>query len=134
MKGIGSKITKLIQVGTVLKIIDNSGVTKARVIGVKHYGGVKNRYPRAGIGDIVICSVIAGKQELRHKLVPVVIVQQKGAYRRPDGTRVRFYSNAGIVLKNVEEGEPKGSVVKEPIAREVIERWIKIGKIAKVVV
>ena len=134
MKAISSKITKRIQVGTVLNIIDNSGVTKARVIGVKHYGGVKNRYPRAGIGDIVICSVIAGKQELRHNIVPILIVQQKGAFKRPDGTTVRFYSNAGIVLKNVKEGEPKGSIIKEPIAREVIERFIKVGKIAKVVV
>ncbi len=134
MKALYHRMTKRLQSGSILKIIDNSGATKARIISVKHYGGVKNRYPRAGIGDIVICSVISGKPELKHTLLPILIVQQKGAYKRADGTTIRFYENAGIVLKNIEEGEPKGTVIKEPIAKEVIDRFIKIGKIAKVVV
>jgi len=134
MKGLTCRMTKRCQVGTILKIIDNSGATKVRIIGVKHYGGVKNRYPRAGIGDIVICSVTAGKPEIKHTLVPIVIVQQKGAYKRADGTAVRFYQNAGVMLKNPEEGEPKGTIIKEPVAKEVVERFIKIGKITKVVV
>jgi large subunit ribosomal protein L14 len=71
---------------------------------------------------------------MRHTLVPIVIVQQKGAYKRADGTTVRFYQNAGVMLKNVEEGEPKGTVVKEPVAKEVIERFVKIGRVAKVVI
>jgi large subunit ribosomal protein L14 len=127
-------MTKKLQIGSILKIIDNSGATKVKIIAVKRYGGVKRRYARAGIGDIVICTVLSGKQELRHTLVPIVIVQQKGAYKRADGTTVRFYENAGVMLKNVEEGEPKGTVVKEPVAKEVIERFIKIGKVAKVVI
>jgi len=118
----------------VLKIIDNSGATKVRIIGVKHYGGVKRRYPRAGIADIVIGSVIAGKPELKHTLVPIVIAQQKGSFKRADGTTVRFYQNAGVMLKNAEEGEPKGTVIKEPVAKEVVERFVKIGKITKVVI
>jgi large subunit ribosomal protein L14 len=134
MKSISCSTSKRLQVGSVLKIIDNSGATKAKIIAVKRYGGVKRRYARAGIADIVICTVLSGKQDMRHTLVPIVIVQQKGAYKRADGTTVRFYQNAGIMLKNVEEGEPKGSVVKEPVAKEVIERFIKIGRVAKVVV
>jgi len=134
MKGISNRMTKRCQVGTVLKIVDNSGATKAKIIGVKHYGGVKRRYPRAGIADIVICSVTAGKPEIKHTLVPIVIVQQKGAFKRADGTTIRFYQNAGVMLKNAEEGEPKGTVIKEPVAKEVINRFIKIGKITKVVV
>ena len=134
MKSLNYKMTKRLQIGSVLKIIDNSGALKVRIIGVKHYGGVKNRYPRAGIADVVIGSVISGKPDLKHSLVPVVIAQQKGPFKRADGTTIRFYSNAGIVLKDVKEGEPKGSVIKEPIAKEVIDRFIKIGKIAKVVV
>ena len=128
MKPISYHMTKLLHIGSILKIIDNSGVTKAKIIGVKRYGGVKNRYPRAGIADIVICSVTAGKPELKHTVVPAVIVQQKGAFKRADGTTIRFYTNAGIILKSVEEGEPKGSVIKEAIAKEVIDRFVKIGK------
>ncbi len=134
MNGLKYKMTKKLHIGSVLKIIDNSGASKVRIIGVKHYGGVKNRYPKAGIGDIVICSVIAGKPELKHTLIPVVIVQQRGSFKRSDGLTVRFYDNAGIVLKDIKEGEPKGSVIKEPIAKEAIDRFIKIGKIAKVVI
>lgn len=134
MKSIGSRMSKKVQLGTILKIIDNSGATKARIIAVKHYGGVKNRYPRAGIGDIVIGSVLSGKPEMKHQLVPILIVQQKGSFKRPEGTTVRFYQNAGIVLKNVEDGEPQGTIIKEPVAKEVIDRFIKVGKAAKVVV
>ncbi len=134
MLAISSRMTRRLHTGSVLKIIDNSGASKARIVGVKHYSGVKNRYPKAGIGDIVTCSVIVGKPEVKHTLVPVVIVQQRGAFRRADGTRIIFEGNAGIILKSPDEGEPKGSVVKEPIAKEVIERFIKLGKIAKVVV
>lgn len=134
MLSLSYRMTKLLHIGSVIKIIDNSGATKARIIGVKRYGGVKNRYPRAGIADIVICSVIGGKPELKHTVIPAVIVQQRGAFKRADGTTIRFYNNAGIVLKSVEEGEPKGSVIKEAIAKEVIDRFNKIGKISKVVI
>ncbi|MBD3312084.1 50S ribosomal protein L14 [archaeon] len=134
MKAVSCRMSKKLQLGTVLRIIDNSGVSKARIIAVKHYGGVKNRFPRAGIGDIVICSVLSGKPEMKHKIVPVLIVQQKGSFRRAEGTTIRFYQNAGIVLKNVDEGEPQGTIIKEPVAKEVIERFIKVGKTAKVVV
>lgn len=134
MRALSCRMSKRLHSGSVLRVIDNSGATKVSVISVKHYGGVKNRYPRAGIGDIVICNVIAGKPELKHTIVPVLIVQQRGSYKRADGTTVRFYDNAGVLLKDVDEGDPKGTVIKEPVAKEAIERFIKIGKITKVVV
>ena len=100
MKAISCRMTKRLQNGSVLKIVDNSGATKARIVSVKHYGGVKNRYPRAGIADIVNCSVIGGKPELKHTLIPVVIVQQKGSFKRFDGTRVSFSENTLEVFDN----------------------------------
>jgi len=66
--------------------------------------------------------------------VPVAITQQRGTFKRVDGTVIRFSSNAGVVLKDVESAEPKGSIVKEPVAKEAIERFSKIGKISKVVI
>ena len=134
MKGLSCKMARRLQIGTVLKIIDNSGATRASIIGVKRYGGVKNRYPKAGIADIVICTVLAGAPEMKHKLIPVVVVQQRGTFKRADGTTVRFNDNAGVMIKSVDDTEPKGTIIKEPVAKEAIDRFTKIGKVAKVVI
>ena len=65
--------------------------------------------------------------------VPAVIVRQKRSYRRPDGTRVCFESNAAVVLKD-EKGNPKGTTFKGPIAKESCLRWPGISKVASIVV
>jgi large subunit ribosomal protein L14 len=62
-----------------------------------------------------------------------VIIRQKKAYRRKDGMRIKFEDNACVILKS-EEGDPKGTVVKGPVAREIVERFPKIGKISSIVV
>lgn len=134
MRPLTCRMTKKLQVGSNIRIIDNSGAAAAKLLSVKHYGGVKNRYARAGIGDLCTCTVTAGPPDIKHTLVPVVIVQQKGYFKRPDGVTVRFQDNAGILLKDPQSDEPKGSIIKEPVAKEAIERYGKIGKIAKVVV
>lgn len=134
MKALNYHMTKRLHTGSVLEIIDNSGATKVKIVGVKRYGGVKNRYPKAGIGDIIIGTVISGKPQLKHTIVPVAVTQQRGTFKRADGTVIRFSTNAGVVLKDVESGEPKGSIVKEPVAKEAIDRFSKIGKISKVVI
>ena len=70
---------------------------------------------------------------MRKTVVPAVIVRQKKEYRRPDGTRIKFEDNAAVVLKD-DKGNPKGTLIKGPIAKEVVERWPAIAKIAKIVV
>ncbi len=134
MRGLTCRMTKRLNVGAFIRIVDNSGAQQVQLLSVKHYGGVKNRYARAGIGDLCTCAVTIGTPELRHTLVPVVIVQQRGYFKRADGSTVRFQDNAGVLLKEAESDEPKGSIIKEPVAKEAIERFGKIGKIAKVVV
>lgn len=134
MKALSYPMAKKLHIGSVIEIVDNSGASKVKIIGVKRYGGVKNRYPKAGIADVVIGTVISGKPQLKHTIVPVVITQQRGAFKRADGTVTRFSTNAGVVLKDFESGEPKGSIVKEPVAKEAIDRFSKVGKISKVVI
>ena len=78
-------------------------------------------------------SVIKGAPGIRKQVVPAVIVRQRKEFRRPDGTRIKFEDNAVVVCKD-EKGNPKGTIIKGPIAREVAERWPAIGKLAKIMV
>ncbi|RLJ04826.1 MAG: 50S ribosomal protein L14 [Candidatus Aenigmatarchaeota archaeon] len=133
MKPVKAKISKPITLRTVLTCIDNSGAKKLSVIAVKTYKGKRRRLPRAGIGDIVICSVVNGNEKMRHKVVYAVIVRQKKEYRRPDGTRIKFEDNAAVVI-NPKNNEPQGTEIRGIVAKEVIQRFSAIGKIATQVV
>jgi large subunit ribosomal protein L14 len=134
MKGIKSRIRKTLPVGARLVVADNSGARIIQIIGVKNYKGVKRRIGKAGIADIVMAAVKKGNPDIKHKVVPAIIIRQRGEIRRHDGTRIRFDDNAAILLKDAKGGEPKGTVVKGPVAREVIERFPTVGKVASVVV
>jgi large subunit ribosomal protein L14 len=112
---------------------DNSGAKILRIIAVKGYKGRTGRMEAAGIGDIIFASVVEGKPEMRKQVVQAVIVRQKKEFRRPDGTRVKFADNAAAVLKD-EFGNPKGTMIKGPVAKEVAERWPAIAKIASIIV
>ena len=67
---------------------------------------------------------------MRKKVVNAVIVRQRKEYRRSDGMRVKFEDNAAVVVKD-DKGNPKGTLVKGPIAKEVVGRWPAVAKIAK---
>lgn len=134
MKAVKSKITKTLQVGSELIVADNSGARRVRIIAVKGYKGVKRRRGKAGVADVVICTVKDGPPDVKHKVFPFVIIRQRKEYRRPNGVRIKFEDNAAIMLKDVKNFEPKGTVIKGPVAREVIERFPKISRIASMVV
>ena len=118
MKSIlSSRPTKGITVGTILNCIDNSGAKLLKVVGVLGYKGRRNRYPKASIGDIVICSVIAGSPKIRKQIVKALVVRQKMPYVRKDGTVIRFDDNAAVLLNEV--GELRGTRIFGPVAREL---------------
>ena len=131
MKTITIKNTRGILVGTQLKCIDNTGAKKLNVISVKGFRGVKNRIPSAGIGSIIVCSVISGKQKIMHEVVKAIVVRQKRPYLRHNGVHVRFEDNAAVIVDD--KYEPKGKEIKSVVAKEAIERFPVIGKIARVV-
>lgn len=133
MKAIPASIPRALQHRSRLDVCDNSGAKIINLISVKGYKGVKNRMPCAGIGDMIMASVVSGKPDIRKQVVPAVIVRQKKEYRRPDGTRVSFEDNAAVILKD-EKGNPKGTIFKGAIAKEAIIRWAPLGKVAKIVV
>lgn len=128
-----AKTTKCIQLGTVLACADNSGAKELKVIAVLKFKGKHRKLPKAGIGDIVVCSVIKGDEKIRKTVVHAVIVRQKKEFRRPDGTRVAFTDNAAVLI-NPKTHEPTGSEIRTAIAKEVVGRFSMIGKIASVVV
>lgn len=133
MKGLSSKITKALPLGARLSTCDNSGAKELKIFGVKGHKTVKGRLQAAGIGDLVFASVISGTPEMRKKTVLAVIARQKRSIRRANGTHLRFEDNAAIVLKD-EKGNPKGTMLKGAIPKEVAERWPSIAKIATIIV
>lgn len=133
MKAIKSNITQGLSHGSVISTCDNSGAKITKLVSVKRSKTVRRRKPQAGIGDLILVSVIKGDKEIRKQVVPAVIVRQRRPYRRFDGTRIMFEDNAVVILKD-EKGNPKGTIFKGAIAKEAIERWPGIAKVANIVV
>ena len=134
MRAIKSKVTRALQVGSVVESCDNSGAKLVQIISVKGHKTVKQRRSAAGVGDLVNVSVIKGKKDVRKQVMPAVVVRQRKEYRRPDGMRVKFEDNAIVILKDDKQGSPKGTIFKGPVAKEAAERWPGISKVANIVV
>ncbi|MEA1869902.1 MAG: 50S ribosomal protein L14 [Euryarchaeota archaeon] len=132
MRGIRSAMTRPLNAGAKLNCVDNTGARVVGVISVVGYRGVKNRYPKAGIGDMLVVSVKKGTPEMRKQIMRAVVIRQKKEYKRPDGMRVSFEDNAVVITDD--DGIPKGTEIKGPIAREVAERYPKIASAATIVV
>lgn len=121
-----------LQVGSLVKVTDNSGAKEALIIGVPGYKGRLRRVSRASVGDLVVVSIKRGRPELRRQVMKAIVVRQKRPYMRPDGTWVSFEDNAVVII--TPEGTPKGSEIHGPIAREAAERWPSVANIATIVV
>ncbi len=133
MNALKSKVTKGLPQGAFLNIIDNSGARILKIITVKNYKTRTRMMQSAGIGDLVTGAVTEGKPDMRHKVVQAVVVRQRKEYARPDGTHIKFEDNAGVVLRDVRLGIPKGTMIKGPIAKEVAQRWSQVAKLASMV-
>lgn len=133
MKDVQSHIGRPLPHNARIHACDNSGAKILKIIAVKGHKTRTGRYEAAGIGDIIFASVVEGKPEMRKQVVQAVIVRQKKEIRRPDGTRVKFEDNAAAVLKD-EFGNPKGTMIKGPVAKEVAERWPAVAKLSTMIV
>ncbi len=107
----------MIQVGSRIKVADNSGAKKLQCL--KVLGGYQRRYAR--IGDIITVSV---KEAQPHSMVKkgevlhAVIVRTKKETGRKDGSYIRFDENAAVIVDKKTK-EPKGTRIFGPIAREL---------------
>lgn len=133
MQALKSKITKALPVGSEVETCDNSGAKVVRIFTVVGSKTTKGRLSAAGVADLVVASVKRGRPDMRKQVVYAIVVRQKKEYRRSDGTRIKFEDNAVVVLKD-EKGNPKGTMFKGAIAKEVCERWPAVAKIASIVV
>ncbi len=133
MKAINAKATRGLNIGSLVIATDNSGANIVRIVSVKGGKSVKKRQQYAKISDLVKVSVRKGKPDMVGQVFEAVIVRQRKVYRRKDGERIAFNDNAVVLLKD-EKGNPKGTQIKGPIAKEVMERWVSVGKIARIIV
>jgi len=126
----------MIQDRTLVKIADNSGGIIGRVF--KILGGSKKRY--AGIGDEIVISIQTAQPRKTVKKKEVhraVVVRQVNAFRRKDGSYVRFDENAVVLIvgSGKDPKEPKANRVFGPIPREVVDRgYQRIGSLAPEIV
>jgi len=107
----------MIQDRSLVKIADNTGAKIGRIF--KILGHSKKRY--AGIGDLVVLSVQIAepRRPIKKKEVcQAVVVRTKNAWRRKDGTYLRFDENAVIILEK-DKPDPKGGRIFGPIPREL---------------
>lgn len=118
----------MIQQETMLNVADNTGARRIQCIRV--LGGSKRRYAR--VGDIIRASVKEAIPEATVKKkakVRAVIVRTVKEYRRADGSYIRFDDNAAVLINDA--GEPLGTRIFGPVARELRERrFMKIISLA----
>ena len=118
----------MIQMQTQLQVADNSGARRVQCI--KVLGGSKRRY--AGIGDIIKVSIkeaIPRGKVKKGDVHNAVVVRTRKGVRRPDGSVIRFDSNAAVLLNaNL---QPLGTRIFGPVTRELRnEKFMKIISLA----
>lgn len=122
----------MLQQESKLFVADNSGAKIVKCFKVLR--GSKRRY--AGVGDVIIASVRDAEPDSAVKkgeVVRAVIVRTSRYIRRPDGSVLRFDTNSCVLIDD--KGNPRGTRIFGPIAREVRERgYVKICSLAPEVV
>ncbi len=132
MKAVTGNVTRGLNIGSVLEAADNSGARIVKIVSVKGGRSRKGRQVFARVADWVKVSVRKGDPKMKGEVFDAVIIRQKRSWKRPNGENVCFSDNAVALLKD-EKGNPKGTQIKGPVAREVQERWKEVSKIASTV-
>ena len=125
-------LTIVIPVCARIVCADNTGAKILEVLNVHKYKTRVSRLPAAAVGDFCNVVVKKGPAELRKQVHGAVIIRQKYAIRRLNGTRVSFEDNAAVLI--TPEGEVKGTDIKGPVSIEASEKWPRIANIASMVV
>lgn len=122
----------MIQQESRLRVADNTGAKELLCIRV--LGGSKRRY--AHLGDTIVATVkdaIPGGGVKKGDVVRAVVVRTVKEHRRPDGSYIKFDENAAVILRA--DGEPRGTRIFGPVARELRERkFMRIVSLAPEVI
>ena len=120
----------MIQEESYLKVADNTGAKEIKCIRV--LGGAKRKF--GNIGDVIVASVRKAAPNgtvKKGEVVKAVIVRTAKGVRRADGTYVRFDENAAVLIKGVDDRNPRGTRIFGPVARELREKdYMKIISLA----
>jgi len=118
----------MIQVETKLNVADNSGARKIQCI--KVLGGSRRKY--ASVGDVIVVTIkeaIPRGHVKKGEIVKAVVVRTAKDIRRPDGSAIRFDSNAAVLIST--QGEPIGTRIFGPVTRELrAKNYMKIISLA----
>ena len=120
----------MIQMQTNLDVADNSGARRVQCI--KVLGGSKRRY--ASVGDVIVVSIKeaaprgkVNKGDVRR----AVVVRVAKDIQRPDGSVIRFDSNAAVIINT--NGEPIGTRIFGPVPRELRAKSSPTKNLMKIV-
>jgi large subunit ribosomal protein L14 len=109
----------MLQIRSMIKVADNTGAKIIQLINVP--GGTRKRY--AQLGEIIVAVVKKAEPRKivkKHDKVKAVIIRQRKAYKRADGSYIRFDDNAAVILGDGKE--PKGSRILGPAAKELKDK------------
>ena len=120
----------MIQPRTMLNVVDNTGAKILQCFNI--LGGTRHRY--AQIGDVIVGTIKKAEPRKivkKHEVVRAVIIRQKRAFRRNDGSYIRFDDNACVILEGKTK-EPKGGRIFGPVAKELKDKGFdKIAALAE---
>lgn len=120
----------MVQHRTILKVADNSGAKSLMVIHIM--GGHKRKF--AHLGDILNCVVREANPVGNvhdSEIVKVVLIRARKEHKRADGSYIRFSDNAGVLIDNAKDKNPRGTRIFGPVAREVKDKgFAKIASMA----
>ena len=117
----------MIQLRSRLDVADNTGARMATMIGV-----IGKKSASAGVGDVITANVkeaTAGGTVKKGEVVRAVIVRTRQPLKRPDGSALRFDTNAIVIIDK--DLNPRGTRIFGPVARELREKnFMKIVSLA----
>ncbi len=117
----------MIQPMSRLRVADNTGAKE--ILCIRVLGGSNRHY--ATVGDEIIAAVkqaVPDGAVKKSEVVRAVIVRTSRGVRRPDGSTIRFDENAAVII--TAQGNPRGTRIFGPVARELRDRFMKIVSLA----
>ncbi len=118
----------MIQMQSMLDVADNSGARK--LLCIKVLGGTRRKY--ASVGDVIVASVreaVPNSKIKKGSVVRAVVVRTSRELARPDGSYIKFDTNAAVLVN--QQKEPLGTRIFGPVARELrAKKFMKIISLA----
>ena len=118
----------MIQQESRLLVCDNSGAKE--ILCIRVLGGTRRRY--ANVGDVIVATVkqaAPNGQVKKKSVVRAVVVRTRNQIRRRDGSTIKFYDNAAVIIGD--DKQPRATRIFGPVPRELRDQgYAKIVSLA----